>query len=152
MTTSKKNGAQPGPRTSSVLRAPVRADRVRSIREGQGFAFIPNRFLRDGFFASLESNEQRLYLLLVLAADRRGQSYYHYDSICSLLEVTLDEYVEARNGLLEKDLIAFDGTRFQVLSLPATVTQSRATRHDPLATPRSPEIRAQILAALQRDD
>jgi hypothetical protein len=26
--------------------------------------------------------------------------------------------IEARDGLLEKDLIAFDGTQFQVLALP----------------------------------
>ena len=33
---------------------------------------------------------------------------------------TLDQYISARNGLIEKDLIAFDGTVFQVLELPAT--------------------------------
>jgi hypothetical protein len=32
----------------------------------------------------------------------------------------LDQYISARNGLIEKDLIAFDGTVFQVLELPAT--------------------------------
>jgi hypothetical protein len=34
--------------------------------------------------------------------------------------MTLDQYINARNGLIEKDLIAFDGTVFQVLELPAT--------------------------------
>jgi hypothetical protein len=32
----------------------------------------------------------------------------------------LEQYVSARNGLIEKDRIAFDGTVFQVLELPAT--------------------------------
>jgi hypothetical protein len=35
-----------------------------------------------------------------------------------LLQLSLDEYLEARDGLLNKDLIAFDGTLFQVLDLP----------------------------------
>lgn len=104
------------PRTI-IHRAPILAARLRSIG-GQSFAFVPHRFLREGFFASLAPDELRLYILLVLAADRNGLSFYHYDSICSLLELPLESYLRARNALIDKDLIAFDGTRFQVLSLP----------------------------------
>ena len=100
-----------------VRRAPILPQRVRSI-SGQSFAFLPHRFLRDGFFASLAPDELRLYVVLVLAADRYGLSFYHYDSLCSLLELPLDSYLRARNALIDKDLIAFDGTRFQVLALP----------------------------------
>jgi hypothetical protein len=75
-------------------------------------------FLRRGFFASLTADERDLYFFLLLVADRRGVSFYHYDSICAVLECSLDDYLAARNGLIDKDLIAFDGTRFQVLSLP----------------------------------
>lgn len=96
---------------------PIRPERVRSIG-GQSFAFIPHRFLRAGFFASLPAAQLRLYLFLVPAADRHGMSFYHYDSICSLLECSLEDYIAARNALIHKDLIAFDGSRFQVLSLP----------------------------------
>lgn len=98
-------------------RAPILPDRVRRIA-GQSFAFLPHRFLREGFFCSLSPDELRLYLFLVLAADRDGISFYHQDRICSTLEVGLDDYLEARNGLLARDLVAFDGKRFQVLSLP----------------------------------
>ncbi|MBI4700759.1 MAG: hypothetical protein HY744_06285 [Deltaproteobacteria bacterium] len=45
-------------------------------------------------------------------------SFYAYDRTCSVLELTVDDYVQVRNGLIDKDLIGFDGTRFQVLSLP----------------------------------
>ena len=96
--------------------------RVRRI-DG-GFSFIPHRFLTDGFLASLNQEEVLLYLFLVLASDRHGLSFYAYDAICSLLQLTVDEYIEARNALIEKDLIAFDGTLFQVLDLP------RAPVHD----------------------
>jgi hypothetical protein len=104
-------------RRAVIHRAPILPERVRSIG-GQSFAFLPHRFLREGFFASLRPDELRLYVLLVLAADRNGLSFYHYDSICSLLEIPLKSYIRARNALITKDLIAFDGTRFQVLSLP----------------------------------
>jgi hypothetical protein len=121
----------PGPGQRRLIsRDPIRADRVRSIA-GQGFAFVPNRFLRDGFFASLTPDELQLYFFLVLAGDRQGVSFYAYDKICSLLQMTLETYVEARNGLIDKDLLAFDGTRFQVLSLP---TQPLSRVPPPLRT------------------
>ncbi len=104
------------PRRPSHSRAPIVPDRVRRI-DG-GFAFIPNRFLHDGFFAQLTHLERSLYGFLVLAADRDGVSFYAYDRICATLGVTLDDYLVARNALVDMDLVAFDGTRFQVLSLP----------------------------------
>ena len=92
-------------------------DRIRRI--GKGFCFIPHRFLTAGFLSSLTQSELLLYLFLALASDRYGLSYYSYDSICRHLAMDLDRYIEARNGLIEKELIAFDGTIFQVLELPA---------------------------------
>jgi hypothetical protein len=92
-------------------------NRVRCINGG--FSFIPHRFLADGFLASLDQKELLLYLFLILASDRNGLSFYSYDSICSLLQITADQYILSRNGLMDKDLIAFDGTLFQILDLPA---------------------------------
>ena len=83
-----------------------------------GFSFIPHRFLTQGFLASLGQKELLLYLFLILAADRYGLSFYSYDRICSLLHINVDEYVAARDSLINKDLIAFDGSLFQVLQLP----------------------------------
>ena len=91
-------------------------ERVRKI-EGS-FAFLEHRFLQDGFWVSLTRDELLLYLLLVMAADRAGLSYYGYDKLCTLLCLPVDEYIVARNGLIDKDLIAFDGRIFQVVSLP----------------------------------
>jgi len=91
--------------------------RIRTIKGG--FSFIPHRFVTDGFLASLNPTQLLLYLFLVVVSDRYGLSYYAYDSICSLLQLTLEDYIQARDELLKKDLIAFDGTLFQVLQLPA---------------------------------
>jgi hypothetical protein len=92
------------------------------------FAFIEHRFLRDGFWSRLTQHECLLYVFLVLVADRNGLSYYSYDTICTLLRFTLDDYLVARHGLIEKDLIAFDGRTFQVLSLPRDAPRSTPLR------------------------
>ena len=97
-------------------------ERVRRI-EGS-FAFVEHRFLRDGFWTSLGRDELLLYLLLVMVADRVGLSYYGYDKLCTLLCLPVDEYLVARNALIDKDLIAFDGRLFQVLSLPGRPVRS----------------------------
>ena len=97
------------------------ASRIRHI-DG-GFSFIPHRFLTDGFLTSLQQPELLLYVFLVLAADRYGLSYYSYNRICSLLQLSTEQYITARDGLIKKDLIAFDGTLFQVLELPQKPSQ-----------------------------
>ena len=98
-------------------------DPKRIRRINGGFSFIPHRFLTDGFLDSLTQKEILLYVFLILASDRYGLSFYSYDVICSYLELCVDDYIEARDGLIEKDLIAFDGTLFQVLDLPESLVQ-----------------------------
>jgi len=95
----------------------LRPERVRKVQGS--FAAIEHRLLRDGFWTDLTHHELLLFILLVLVADRHGLSYYSYDKLCSLLRVTADEYIEARDALIDLDLVAFDGTLFQVMSLPS---------------------------------
>jgi hypothetical protein len=96
---------------------PIVATRLRRI-DGS-FGFIPHRFLRDGFLQSLTDDELRLYLVLVLVADRQGHSFYSHQRLRALLAMSSDAYLRARESLLRKDLIAADGVRVQLLSLPA---------------------------------
>ena len=121
-----------------IQKTPLVPDRVRKINGS--FAFIEHRFLRDGFWSSLDHHELVLYLFLVMVGDRNGISFYCYDRICTLLRISVDDYILARNALIEKDLIAFDGRVFQVLSLPEKVvvtsrpplkTQEQMEKHDP---------------------
>ncbi len=107
----------------------LNTERIRRI--GGGFAFIPHRFLTGGFVSALGADELLLYLLLVLVADRNGLSFYGYDKICSLLEMDLERYIDARDGLIRQDLIAFDGTLFQVLSLPSAPREQK--RREPVS-------------------
>ncbi|MFC1886886.1 hypothetical protein ACFLZM_07505 [Thermodesulfobacteriota bacterium] len=96
----------------------INPHRIRSIKGG--FAFIPHRFVTEGFLGSLSAPELLLYLFLVAVSDRHGLSFYGSGSICSLLHMTSENYRKARQNLIEKDLIDFDGAIFQVLELPSS--------------------------------
>lgn len=128
---------------ASIEKNPIDPHRIRKITGS--FAFIEHRFLRDGFWASLDHHQLLLYMFLLIVADRNGLSYYSYDKICTLLRICVDDYILARNALIDKNLLAFDGNLFQVLSLPERVALSPAAPlqsqkdmelHDP-ATVRS---------------
>lgn len=94
----------------------LKPDRIRQ-HEGR-FSFIPHRFLLDGFIKSLSVEELALYFFLSLAADKNGISYYGKTSICSQLHLDEAAYHRGLQALIDKDLIAYDGKLFQVLSLP----------------------------------
>jgi hypothetical protein len=117
---------------------PLYPQRIRKITSS--FAFIEHRFLRDGFWSTLDHHQLLLYVFLIIVADRNGLSYYSYDKICTLLKIAVDDYIVARDALIQKDLIGFDGHLFQVLSLPqqpvtaarpALKDQNDMQKHDP---------------------
>ena len=125
-----------------IEKKPLVPERIRGI-EGS-FAFTEHRFLRDGFLRRLSHHELLVYFFLVLACDRQGMSYtswssffspppyYGYEKICSQLKLLLDDYIHARDALIRRDLIAFDGRLFQVLSLPqAPAPQGKAAKATP---------------------
>jgi len=124
---------------------PLCPKRVRKI--SGSFAFIEHRFIRNGFFSSLSHQEFLLYVFLVLVGDRNGISYYSYDRICTALRICVDEYILARNGLIKKDLIAFDGQIFQVLSLPKQpVISTRKPLHPEEMDQKDPATIHQIIS------
>lgn len=125
-------------------------DPCRVRRIDGGFSFIPHRFLTDGFLAALGQKDLLLYFFLVLVSDRNGLSFYSYDAICNLLELSLDQYIEARDLLIQKELIAFDGTLFQVLALPEKPilkSHPKTQRHS--CTKQNPIPISQIVEALK---
>ena len=112
-----------------IEKKPLEPHRIRKITAS--FAFIEHRFLRDGFWSTLDQHQLLLYVFLIIVADRNGLSYYSYDKICTLLKIAVDDYIVARDALIEKDLIGFDGHLFQVLSLPRQpLTADRAALKD----------------------
>jgi hypothetical protein len=101
---------------------PLRPERVRSVEKP--FAWIPFRLLTDGYMANLSDRAKLVYLLLCLAADRNGLSFYGDKRILSYFQLGPGELQLARRELIEKDLVAYDGHLYQVLSLPKSRPQS----------------------------
>ena len=135
---AKKGKPRPQTKSRPIETSPLEPDRIRKI--AGSFAFIEHRFLHDGFWYSLDHHQLLLYLFLIIVSDRNGLSYYSYDKICTLLRISVDEYILARNALIDQNMIAFDGYLFQVLSLPEEVTrpisktlktQEQMEGHDP---------------------
>lgn len=109
---------------------PLRRDRLRKME--RPFGWIPFRILSAGWLQQLEREAKLLYLFLCLVADAQGVSYYGDARLCRLLDLTLAELERARDGLCCRDLLAFDGRVYQLLSLPADAAAQcePAERHD----------------------
>ena len=100
----------------------IRSDRSRNIRQCT-FGWIDHNFLHYGFLNRLSQHELLLYYFLITVADRNGVSFYDYERICQFLKLELDEYIQARNTLCDRSLIAVENGVFQVLSLPTLISK-----------------------------
>jgi hypothetical protein len=95
---------------------PICPDRIRKI--SGSFSWIDHHFVGGGFLRALSRDELLLYYFLVTVGDKNGVSFYGYDKICALLKMELDSYIQARDSLIHRHMIAcLDGV-FQVLPLP----------------------------------
>jgi hypothetical protein len=83
-----------------------------------GWSWIDRRFVRE-HAAHLSRDAVLLYFFLAAVADKHGLSFYADGTLATLLRMTPPAFIQARNELLDRDLIAHE-TRFtQVLSLPS---------------------------------
>jgi hypothetical protein len=97
---------------------PPRPDRRRSIRGS--FSWIDHRFLREGFDQGLTRLEKLLYFVLVAVSNQDGVSFYSDARLAELLDIRFPHELEAaRQELVTRDLIAYEGGIYQVLDLPA---------------------------------
>jgi hypothetical protein len=82
-----------------------------------GWSWVDRRFLREhGDYLSRDA--MLLYLFLTAVADRHGLSFYSDHTLSSRLRLSVPALVQAREELLERDLIAHELPIVQVLSLP----------------------------------
>ena len=83
-----------------------------------GWSWVDRRFLREhGDYLSREA--VLLYLFLAAVADRHGLSFYSDHTLTSRLRLSQPVLAQAREELLERDLIAQQLPLVQVLSLPS---------------------------------
>jgi hypothetical protein len=82
-----------------------------------GWSWLDRRFLREhGDHLSREA--VLLYLFLAAVADRHGLSFYSDTTLACRLRLSQPVLAQAREELLDRDLIAHELPLVQVLSLP----------------------------------
>jgi hypothetical protein len=89
-----------------------------------GWSWIDRRFLREHGEA-LSREALLLYLFLTAVADRHGLSFYSDHALTCRLRLTQPALEQARQELLERDLIAQQLPLVQVLALATPVIQRR---------------------------
>jgi hypothetical protein len=83
-----------------------------------GWSWVDRRFLREqGDYLSREA--LLLYWFLAAVADRHGLSFYSDHTLTSRLGLARPTLEQAREELLDRDLIAHQLPLVQVLSLPS---------------------------------
>jgi hypothetical protein len=83
-----------------------------------GWSWLDRRFLREhGDYLSREA--MLLYLFLAAVADRHGLSFYSDNALTSRLRLSQPVLKQAREELLDRDLVAHQLPLIQVLSLPS---------------------------------
>jgi hypothetical protein len=115
---------------------PPRPDRRRSIRGS--FSWIDHRFLREGFDQSLTRLEKLLYFVLVAVSNQDGVSFYSDARLAELLDIRFPHELEAaRQELVGRDLIAYEGGIYQVLDLPPSSSRKTPDSSSPPLAERS---------------
>jgi hypothetical protein len=89
-----------------------------------GWSWVDRRFLREhGDYLSREA--VLLYFFLAAVADRHGLSFYSDATLTCRLRLTQQVLEQARQELLDRDLIAHQLPLVQVLSLPTPKVSRR---------------------------
>ena len=114
---------------------PLRPKRVRSL--APPFGWIPFRLLSSGLLAQLDPPAKLLYFFLCLVADRYGLSFYGEKRLSHELGLQVTELQTARRQLSHRDLLAFDGRVYQLLSFPTPELVSRPRSLRPVHSSRS---------------
>jgi hypothetical protein len=96
-----------------IEKRPIDPSRLRRVPSG--FSWIDRRFVRDGWIERLSRDEILLYFFLVTVADRDGLSYYSDTRTSATLKIPLEALRQARERLLDLELIAYQAPLYQVL-------------------------------------
>jgi hypothetical protein len=81
-----------------------------------GWSWMDRLFVHE-HMAHISRDAVLLYFFLAAVADKHGLSFYADGTLATLLRMTLPALIQARNELLDHDLIAHDVRLTQVLSL-----------------------------------
>lgn len=98
-----------------VAKYPLIVHRVRKVP--RQFSWVDQRLVREHRIAQCTVEGAALYLFLITVADAQGLSFYTDDSVARYLAMDVARIQDARENLIQADLIAFKRPLYQVLSL-----------------------------------
>ena len=98
-----------------IAKTPVLKQRIRKIP--RSFSWVDHRLVRDRHIENLSHSQAALYLFLVCVADDKGLSYYGDPALMAKLHMDQGTLDQARSGLIQNNLIAWQKPIYQVLNL-----------------------------------
>ena len=104
----------------------LRPERLRQVPAQ--FSWIDQRLVRENFLRRGQPGAWALYLVLVIVADAQGLSYYSETTLSRLLQLDPAQLAQARQQLVEADLVAYHPSLYQVLALPPAPVASASQR------------------------
>lgn len=117
-------------------RTPPKPPRPELLRQPTGpFGWMDAALLHDAWLAELGPHATAILVLLAIAADRHGASFYGRDRMASALALTRAEVDAALSRLLDAELVAHRPWRpgdlngvWQLLPVPSRTEHPRAHR------------------------
>ena len=111
-------------RRKGLIKEPVDSDRIRRLPAQ--FEPLDRRLLYEKHLCGMTHEQIALYVLLALASDREGLSYYSDARITHLLRISEHELRRTRQGLIHKQFLLYRKPMFQLLDLPQGPKQDPA--------------------------
>jgi hypothetical protein len=94
---------------------PISLAKLRTVPKQ--FSWVDQRVVRERYIDQLSHEACALYLFLVTVADAQGLSFYSETSLCQRLAMTPAVLRQARQALMQCDLVAYERPLYQVLGL-----------------------------------
>ena len=98
-----------------IVKSPILKQRIRKVPKS--FSWVDHRLVRDRHIENCSHSQAALYLFLVCVADDKGLSFYGDPALMAKLSMDQTTLDQARSGLIQNGLIAWQKPIYQVLSL-----------------------------------
>jgi hypothetical protein len=106
-----------------IVKTPILNNRIRKVPKG--FSWIDHRLIQDRHIDLCSHAEAALYLFLVCVSDDKGLSFYGDKSIMKTLSMDQKVLADARSGLINNSLIAWQKPVYQVLCIEPVKQDNR---------------------------
>lgn len=102
----------------------LRPERLRQVPEQ--FSWVDQALVQRHLIDRCDARAAALYLFLVTVADAQGLSYYGACSLTQRLHLSHEELGNARQQLIDLDLLAYQAPLYQVLAIGGSAIAPRA--------------------------